>query len=324
MGSVNVQEVKTAEEFQQILKDTGSAVVAVHFWADWAPQCTQISEVLQEMSKDGTYKQCMFVKVEAESVPEVSQKYKITAVPTCLLLKNGVEVERVNGANVPELKKKLDQQLAKPTEPAPLEDLNTRLKKLINKAPVMMFMKGHPDEPRCGFSKQMIQLLGDQKVTYDTFDILTDPEVRQGLKEFSQWPTYPQLYIKGELVGGLDIVKELIETGEFKDQLPKEASLDDRLKALVNQEKVMLFMKGNPDEPRCGFSKTTTAILKDTGVTFGHFDILQDETVRQGLKTYSNWPTYPQLYVKGDLIGGLDIIKELQESGELADTLKGE
>uniref|UniRef100_A0A671W679 Glutaredoxin 3 n=1 Tax=Sparus aurata TaxID=8175 RepID=A0A671W679_SPAAU len=92
----------------------------------------------------------------------------------------------------------------------------------------------------------------------------------------------------------------------------------------LNQRPVMLFMKGNKEGAKCGFSRQTLEILNNTGVDYDTFDILQDEEVRQGLKTYSNWPTYPQLYVKGELIGGLDIIKELMESGDLVSTLMGE
>ena len=86
----------------------------------------------------------------------------------------------------------------------------------------------------------------------------------------------------------------------------------------------MIFMKGNRNEPRCGFSRTLIGILNETGLSYETFDILSDEEVRQGLKKFSNWPTYPQVYVKGDLVGGLDIIKELQESDDLITTLKGE
>ncbi|KAF5274186.1 hypothetical protein FQR65_LT17060 [Abscondita terminalis] len=82
-------------------------------------------------------------------------------------------------------------------------------------------------------------------------------------------------------------------------------------------------MKGNRDTPRCGFSKQIINILNETGVSYDTFDILMDEDVRQGLKTYSDWPTYPQLYVKGELIGGLDIVKEMQAAGELISTLNG-
>ena len=95
-------------------------------------------------------------------------------------------------------------------------------------------------------------------------------------------------------------------------------------KALINRAPLMIFMKGNRDEPRCGFSRTLIGILNETGLDYETFDIFSDEDVRQGLKKFSNWPTYPQVYVKGDLVGGLDIIKELQESDELISTLKGE
>jgi len=78
---------------------------------------------------------------------------------------------------------------------------------LITRAPVMLFMKGSPTQPKCGFSRKIVALLDESKAQYATFDILEDEDVRQGLKTFSNWPTFPQLYIKGELIGGLDIVQ---------------------------------------------------------------------------------------------------------------------
>jgi Grx4 family monothiol glutaredoxin len=80
---------------------------------------------------------------------------------------------------------------------------------------------------------------------------------------------------------------------------------------LVNRSPIMVFMKGSPEAPRCGFSRTLVSILNELNIKFDTFDILSDENVRQELKTYSNWPTYPQIYVNGNLIGGLDIIKVL-------------
>eukprot|EP00908_Phaeocystis_cordata_P026410 Transcript_8894.p2 GENE.Transcript_8894~~Transcript_8894.p2 ORF type:complete len:194 (-),score=90.01 Transcript_8894:122-703(-) len=186
----------------------------------------------------------------------------------------------------------------------------------------MLFMKGSPDAPRCGFSRQIVELLQGEKVSFGTFDILTDEEVRQGLKTFSNWPTYPQLYADGKLLGGLDVVKELQEEGELQDALPATAMpLEQRLAALTKRSPVMLFMKGSPDAPRCGFSRQIVELLQGEKVSFGTFDILTDEEVRQGLKTFSNWPTYPQLYADGKLLGGLDVVKELQEEGELQDAL---
>ncbi|CAG8951467.1 hypothetical protein HYFRA_00007383 [Hymenoscyphus fraxineus] len=88
------------------------------------------------------------------------------------------------------------------------EALNKRLATLVKAAPVMLFMKGTPSAPQCGFSRQLVALLRENSVKYGFFNILADDDVRQGLKEFSDWPTFPQFYVDGELVGGLDIVKE--------------------------------------------------------------------------------------------------------------------
>ncbi|KAE8719946.1 Monothiol glutaredoxin-S11 [Hibiscus syriacus] len=101
----------------------------------------------------------------------------------------------------------------------------------------------------------------------------------------------------------------------------KKETLEDRLRSLISSSPVMLFMKGTPDAPRCGFSSKVVNALKDEGVSFGSFDILTDDEVRQGLKVFSNWPTFPQLFYKGELIGGCDIVLELRNSGELKATL---
>jgi Grx4 family monothiol glutaredoxin len=86
------------------------------------------------------------------------------------------------------------------------EELHRRLGELVKAAPVMLFMKGTPSAPQCGFSRQLVALLRENAVRYGFFNILADDEVRQGLKEFADWPTFPQLWVGGELVGGLDIV----------------------------------------------------------------------------------------------------------------------
>lgn len=102
--------------------------------------------------------------------------------------------------------------------------------------------------------------------------------------------------------------------------LPEE--LKQRLEAVITKEKVMLFMKGNPSMPQCGFSAAVVAVLKDVGVPFGHFNVLSDPEVREGLKVYSNWPTFPQLYVDGQLVGGCDIVRDMHAKGQLAPLLK--
>ncbi|KAF2200410.1 monothiol glutaredoxin-like protein-4 [Delitschia confertaspora ATCC 74209] len=96
-------------------------------------------------------------------------------------------------------------------EPTNKEELFKRLGELVKAAPVMLFMKGTPSAPQCGFSRQTVGILREKGVRYGFFNILADDEVRQGLKEFADWPTFPQLWVGGELVGGLDIVREEFE-----------------------------------------------------------------------------------------------------------------
>jgi len=85
-------------------------------------------------------------------------------------------------------------------------------------------MKGNPARPQCGFSKQTVALLNEQKVAYQTNDILQDENVRQHMKELNDWPTFPQIIVKGELIGGLDILKEMISSGELKEVLEDESA----------------------------------------------------------------------------------------------------
>ncbi|XP_070768339.1 glutaredoxin 3 [Enoplosus armatus] len=322
----NLVEATTRQQFEDFLAKAGKCLTVVHFQAAWAPQCEHMNEVMAELAKEYTH--TTFVKLEAEALPEVSEKYEIASVPTFLFFKGGEKVDHLDGAHAPQLTNKV-KHLAVTGSPSgaaksSTTDLNQRLKKLVNAAPCMLFMKGSSQEPRCGFSRQIVALLKEHNIQFSSFDILSDEEVRQELKTYSNWPTYPQLYANGELVGGLDIVKELAESGELENTCPKAVTLEHRLKTIINQNPVMLFMKGNKEAARCGFSRQTLEILNAAGVDYDTFDILQDEEVRQGLKTYSNWPTYPQLYVKGELIGGLDILKELKESGDLVSVLKGQ
>ncbi|CAD7956288.1 unnamed protein product [Amoebophrya sp. A25] len=207
---------------------------------------------------------------------------------------------------------------------------------------VMLFMKGDKNRPFCGFSKKAVALLNDLigSDSYCTFDILQDEEIRQALKTYSSWPTYPQLYVDGELQGGLDIMREMADDGSLQELLAsvppqeeerphlsaEEAERDEmrrRLEPLINAHPVMLFMKGNPEEPRCGFSRKAVGLLDEMAGRQGYatFDILQDEWVRQKLKEWSEWPTYPQLYVSGELIGGIDLMVEAVHDGSLAETL---
>jgi len=333
------------------------------FWADWhAPSNsggifdTVVNTLAQQ--NDGSVQ---FYRVCAEEAPGLSRKHNVTTVPTLLFINtDGTILDRIDGGEDVASVTQCYSKLVSATSTSPIRNestqqereeakeqtglaLNNRLRSLVASASIMLFQKGTPNAPKCGFSRQAIELLTAANVSFGYFNILEDEEVRQGLKSYSDWPTYPQIYVNGELVGGLDIMKELAEEdGGLVEQLEledfviktgdaaivsaneaKKVSLDEKLARLINRHRIMVFMKGIPSSPKCGFSRQIVEILDSLNVSYDAFNILEDDEVRQGLKKYSDWPTYPQLYVGGELIGGLDILKEMQESGEMEDILEG-
>ena len=100
-------------------------------------------------------------------------------------------------------------------------DLQTkaRIETLVQSSPIFVFMKGTKLMPQCGFSNNVVQILNALGMSFETFDVLSDMEIRQGIKEFSDWPTIPQVYVKGEFIGGSDILIEMYNSGELKEKL---------------------------------------------------------------------------------------------------------
>jgi Grx4 family monothiol glutaredoxin len=160
--------------------------------------------------------------------------HNVSSVPTVLFFAGTKEINRLVGANPQELNRLIaefssNNQIIVEEKSnnnntgnsivieTPTNDLDSRLKALIIQHKVMGFIKGTPSSPQCGFSRKFCEILQRHGVQFDTFNILSDQEVREGLKKFSNWPTYPQLYVNGELVGGLDIINELVEAEEFLD-----------------------------------------------------------------------------------------------------------
>lgn len=107
----------------------------------------------------------------------------------------------------------------KTPETSSQQDVLELIKKHVSSFPVLLYMKGTPQMPQCGFSQQVVRILHAQGVDFDSVNVLEHPEIREGIKEFSQWPTIPQLYVNGEFIGGCDILTDMHKTGELEDVL---------------------------------------------------------------------------------------------------------
>lgn len=204
------------------------------FNAPWAGDaCVSVRQVLAGLSFDAY---CEVEEDEAVS-PSPFDQFRVEVVPTLLALSNGVETNRVVGSNPTSIISFIEQFKSSSKSSNPIAStenlglnssvipstlsLESRLKELISTAPLMLFIKGTPTAPQCGFTGQLIRLLSENGLYfnqnhYATFNILADSQVRQGLKDYSQWPTFPQIYWKGELLGGLDILKEMIATQQME------------------------------------------------------------------------------------------------------------
>ncbi|KAG6888168.1 hypothetical protein C0992_009444 [Termitomyces sp. T32_za158] len=255
--TTNLYEIDSTPRFQELLSADLQRISLLNFWAPWAEPCKQMNEVVKELAKkypkllvlnvsqNLTSSSTIFfmrsMQIEAETHSEIAESFDVEAVPLFVVLQGHTLLERISGADAP----KLTQAIATHTtglvvpkpqsvttqSPAPAsdvsetektetpEELEKRMRGLMNQSKVVLFMKGSPDAPRCGFSRKISALLKENNVEFSHFDILTDEAVRQGLKKLNDWPTFPQLIVKGELVGGLDIVQEMVDNGELKEAI---------------------------------------------------------------------------------------------------------
>ncbi|KAI2472101.1 glutaredoxin [Annulohypoxylon bovei var. microspora] len=235
-------EITTLDEWQgHVGSLPSSTLLIVYFYAPWAAPCTQMRTVLETLNdelKEPASPATSWVSINAEDLSDVSEMYDVMAVPYVVLQRNDQVIESISGSNAAVVRAAIEKQLkpkaaenktngtsgsgpaevesgdksaADEDQLTPEQELNKRLAGLVKAAPVMLFMKGTPSAPQCGFSRQMVTLLRERSVKYGFFNILADDDVRQGLKKFAEWPTYPQLWVSGELVGGLDIIKEELD-----------------------------------------------------------------------------------------------------------------
>jgi Grx4 family monothiol glutaredoxin len=231
----DLKEITSIESWEEHVSSLPPpTLLIVSFHTPWAAPCAQMETVLKTLASEYPVTEpptTSWVKINAEDLTDISEAYNVTAVPFLVLIRNGEVLETVSGSSAVKVRNAIERhanaadtaatvnngpaagitnnegEIATEEDPEKKkQELFRRLGDLVKAAPVMLFMKGTPSEPKCGFSRQMVGILRDNAVKYGFFNILADDEVRQGLKEYADWPTYPQLWVDGELVGGLDIV----------------------------------------------------------------------------------------------------------------------
>ncbi|EER35763.1 monothiol glutaredoxin-3 [Candida tropicalis MYA-3404] len=247
---MGVIEIESEQQFTDLTKSEVTKLIVLYFHTPWAGPCKSMNQVFKTIAdSNNSNSDILFLSINADELSEISEIFEVNAVPYFILIRNQTILKELSGADPKEFIQALEQfsnssnnnsnnnsstnsgsvaantttqanneSKKEENSSAPVEEseeaLNERLDKLTKAAPIMLFMKGSPSSPQCGFSRQLVAILREHQVRFGFFDILKDDSVRQGLKTFSDWPTFPQLYINGEFQGGLDIIKENIEEDE--------------------------------------------------------------------------------------------------------------
>ncbi|KAH9467537.1 hypothetical protein Pst134EA_011181 [Puccinia striiformis f. sp. tritici] len=255
LGGSNYHKLESPTQLQTLLGADLKRLSVLYFRAEWAEICKTADPFIKSLSQK--WKEPLFLEIEAESLPDVAESFEVSSVPCFVILRGHQLLSRIIGAELPQLEadvekfvkasqnkqnngkhEVLSETTQKPQPPSSVlnvnklqagtgpnedeteEQLFARCKSIMQQSKVVVFMKGDPRTPQCGFSQQTVKILQDLNIEFTTFDILTDEQVRQGMKKLNSWPTFPQIIIKGELVGGLDILKEMIQNnGKEKTEL---------------------------------------------------------------------------------------------------------
>lgn len=444
-----VVEIKEERNLNRVRNTQYNKPIVLFFYSSRDGESVQLKEILSAyfVGEEGVPAvEAVLCVIDTDTAPAaglLSKAFKVDTIPGATIIDSTKKVLRAISAEELDpvsLQSIVEEQAAKFKQE--YEQQRTYYYEKINKAlafsAVVVFIKGTPQNPECGFSEQLLEVLHKQGIKYSSVNVTGEGEessLRNWVKEYSGWPTIPQVFIKGKIVGGLDKLREIVISGEIKGLVPEEAwvsndqgqlmespavkeildqdgllflctsdfegeesraevcgqsrfsllsqglkelktvdlskkkelerelskilqsgsqdsldlpvlvhkrkliragnalvnsSVNDLgldpsflrgpiekvLEGLINSSPLMIFIKGTPTNPQCGFTNQLLKILTSLNLKFGHFNILEDPMVREGLKTYSNWKTYPQVYLKGELLGGLDIVKELIEEGE--------
>ena len=192
------------------------------------------------------------------------------------------------------------------------------VKSILNHNKVLLFVNS--DDSNYHEQAKVLKALQDCKVMYSYLDVATKPSVVGILKDIFKVQNLKLalLVLEGNQLVQHEELLLNIDT-KFASLIKKEyvvESVDDRIKLILNSAPIVVFIKGTPEFPQCGFTRQLVELMTKRNVKFGYYNILADTELRERLRTYSSWETYPQIYVKSELIGGLDIVKELVENGE--------
>lgn len=304
-----VHEIPTPEAFHSHLSSLPPTTLRVlYFHAPWAQPCVQMSQVLRALASTyppTTPPSISFLSLNAEDLPDISEEHDVTAVPLVILQRGEQTLATLAGSDAARVRDAVEEHAG-----AAAQD-GAALPKLAAALPAAQEVarpaQPLPRAPSEASAKKQAEAKGEAGTGGTQGPAKDLSAYAPGAKDAKTAPEYSS----GTPAG---LSADSSNGPEGADANGDKEALHARLKELTSAAPCMLFMKGTPSAPQCGFSRQLVSILRDSGVRYGFFNILADDEVRQGLKEYADWPTFPQLWLGGELVGGLDIVREEMEA----------
>lgn len=270
------------------------------------------------------YKHLAFAWIDCDKF-EGFDKYEVDTAPTVLIFHpQKSEIDRLVNPSPEQLNEAVDKEndyYKNVIEIDEKERVFQNIEVIIGSAPIVAFIKGTPTEPKCKFTRRLLAHTNKYEVVFKSFNILEDQSIRQWLKVYSNWPTFPQVFINKKFIGGIDIIDELVEEGEFLDMIPKECKKlppVERFDQIIATSDVVVLIKGSVDSPIGDESQSLINTINENSIKYVavDYDMLEDE-VKEHIEANYSVKEPPFIFVKNEPFGNEETLLESINEGKL-------
>lgn len=319
----DMTELTSKDEFDKLRKSIKDKGIVVLCCANWYEPCKVLKDnIMQEMVK--IYKHLVFTWIDCDKFVELVEKYEVDTVPTVLVFHpHKQDVDKIINPSPDKLNAEIEKQneYYKSVLSTEKERVFQEIDMILASAPMIAFIKGTPTEPKCKFTRRLLAHFNKYELTFKSYNILEDERIRQWLKIYSNWPTYPQVYINKEFVGGIDVIDQLVEEGEFIDMVPKECKKlppIEIFEEMLSSFDVVVIMEGLPDKPNNDASKTLIETLEKNSIKYVTVDYsVLEEEVKEHIKSKYSVDSIPQIFLKKKPFGNQETLQKYVNDGTL-------
>lgn len=315
-SSSQLPKLATNEDLEKMKAKCLDKPIIVLLWASWDEHSQNLLKMMEEMPK--VYQNVQVAYVDCDEAEDLVDALDVETVQTIVILHpTGANkaTEKIEGIKAEALTEVVDRENTfykewyEQEKKKAFRDIEAH----IGTYPFFIFIKGSKEEPKCKFTRRLVGMLAKPGYDYRTFNILGDQRIRQWMKVYSNWPTFPQLFINQQFVGGIDVVTELIEGEEFDEMVPdscKPLSPKDQLAKMLNQSKIVLLLNGTVESPKDDASK---ALLEKVNGLKCEYSIIDLSAKSEFVEHLGKDQKVPYVYMDGKAACDIDGLDQLAQ-----------